>query len=118
MSRTLNRWDYRIEFTDGANQSYRLAVTDLAFRYFLDYRRTHDNLLPNAIAQIMTDSLQHATVFLRIGLTRGGYNPERCHLQITGVYSFPDYLDGRCFADFAPAPDVSVRPVSDDEMPF
>jgi len=28
--------------------------------------------------------------------------PDRCYVQITGVYSFPDYLSGRCFADFAP----------------
>jgi len=42
-------------------------------------------------------------VFLRIGLARGwDMYPDRCFLQITGIYSFPDYLDGRTFADFAP----------------
>ena len=28
--------------------------------------------------------------------------PERCYLQITGVYTFPDYLEGKIFTDFAP----------------
>ncbi|MGI6627904.1 MAG: hypothetical protein ACOX4K_06115 [Bacillota bacterium] len=41
-------------------------------------------------------------VFFRIGLARGWSRyPDRCYLQITGVYTFPDYLDGKCFADFA-----------------
>jgi len=33
-----------------------------------------------------------------IGLTRPyeGW----CWLQVNGVYIFPDYLEGRCFADF------------------
>ena len=42
-------------------------------------------------------------------------NPDRCHLQITGVYSFPDYLDGKCFADFSPKPRNATPDV---EMPF
>jgi hypothetical protein len=46
-------------------------------------------------------------VYLRIGLARH-WHPDheqpknRCYLQITGVYTFPDYLGGRCFADFPP----------------
>jgi hypothetical protein len=53
-------------------------------------------------AKRLTAALQSAQVFLRIGLARGWEKfPDRCYLQVTGVYSFPDYLGGRCFADFA-----------------
>ena len=44
-------------------------------------------------------------VFLRLGLTRPWEeHPDRCQLQVNGVYTFPDYLDGRCFADFIEQP--------------
>lgn len=43
-------------------------------------------------------------VYLRIGLARGWDKlPDRCYLQITGIYTFPDYLGGREFVDFAPS---------------
>jgi hypothetical protein len=32
-----------------------------------------------------------------------GQFPDRCYLQVNGVYSDPDYLGGRCFADFREA---------------
>jgi hypothetical protein len=32
-----------------------------------------------------------------------------CFIQITGVYTFPDYLNGRTFADLAPGPDGQVK---------
>jgi hypothetical protein len=25
-----------------------------------------------------------------------------CYLQVNGIYTFPDYLEGKCFADFLP----------------
>ena len=41
--------------------------------------------------------------YLRLGLTRpaevGGYD-ETCWAQVTGVYTFPDYLGGKKFTDF------------------
>ncbi len=113
-----SKWDYRIAFTDGADERYNLAVTDLTFRYFLDYRRTIIGESPAAIGRSLTQALQEARVFLRIGLTRGGHDPDRCHLQITGVHSFPDYLDGRCFANFRPPLEPIIHPVSDDDIPF
>ncbi len=116
--RTVNKWDYRIIFTDGADERYNLAVTDLAFRYYLDHCRTVGGESPGAITRTLTETLREAHLFLRIGLTRGGYDPDRCHLQITGVYTFPDYLNGRCFADFRPASEPIMHPVSDDEIPF
>lgn len=91
--------DYRLVFIDESEKQYRLAVTDLAFRRFLDHQLAEN--LQMDIARELTDNLASAHVFLRIGLARRwSLYPDRCTLQITGVYSFPDYLDGRCFADF------------------
>jgi len=110
------RWDYRIAFTDGARTQYRLAVTDLAFRCYLDHLRQHEAVPPDKAAEHLTAYLRESTLYLRIGLARGWEKyPDRCHLQITGVYSFPDYLDGKCFADFNPKPKNAVPDV---EVPF
>jgi hypothetical protein len=110
------RWDYRIAFTDNSGAKYRLAVTDLAFRCYLDHARTISGQSPAKAAQQLTDLFQEATVYLRIGLARGWDKyPDRCHLQITGVYSFPDYLNGKCFADFQPRENRTSEEV---EIPF
>ncbi len=110
------RWDYRIAFTDSTDTQYRLAVTDLAFRCYLDHTRTQEGIPPDKTAKRLTELFQAATVYLRIGLARGWEKyPDRCHLQITGVYSFPDYLDGKCFADFKPREKSAV---ADVDVPF
>lgn len=99
-------WDYRVGFGDASGAFYRLAVTDLAFRYYLDHLRLAEQLSAPAAAAALGERLRNAEVFLRIGLARGWeMHPDRCYLQITGVYSFPDYLGGRCFLDLAPRPD-------------
>ncbi len=96
------RWQYRLDFTDQSGQRYRLPVTDLAFRTYLDYLRDRRAVPPDMVAHRLTAILRANPVFLRIGLARGWErHPDRCYVQITGVYSFPDYLSGRCFADFA-----------------
>lgn len=96
------KWRYRLGFVDGDGLTYWLAVTDLAWRYFNDYERRKGRS-PGEISAARTSSLKSSDVFLRVGLARGweAY-PDRCFLQITGIYSFPDYLDGRTFAEFAP----------------
>lgn len=113
-------WECHLTFTDSQNQQYHLAVTDLAFRYCLDDLRTRKGMPPQEIVYVVTRVLQQRRVFLRIGLTRGwDRHPDRHYLQITGIYSFPDYLKGRCFADFL-APDArdpgSAPPP--DPLPF
>jgi hypothetical protein len=100
---TDGRWQYRLGFIDQSGQYYRLPVTDLAFRTYLAYLRDQRAVPPMSVAHRLTTILQKNPVFLRIGLARGWErHPDRCYVQITGVYSFPDYLSGRCFADFAP----------------
>jgi hypothetical protein len=104
-------WDYRLSFRDRTRQTYDLAVTDLAFRAFLDWLRTDGDVPAIVAAQRLTATLRAADrLSLRLGLTRGEWDKHlgRCFLQVTGVYSFPDYLDGRCYADFAPPPPEPV----------
>jgi hypothetical protein len=101
-STTEGKWKYRIGFVDGEGFTYWLTVTDLAWRYFHDDQRAKSRK-PEEIAARVTSSLKSSNVFLRIGLARGWDKfPDRCYIQITGVYTFPDYLEGRTFADFAP----------------
>lgn len=94
------KWKYRIGFVDGEDTTYWLTVTDLAWRYFSDdqCRQGRD---PQAISSDMTSMLKSSEVYFRIGLARGWKEyPDRCFIQMTGVYTFPDYLTGRTFADF------------------
>lgn len=95
------RWDYRLGFTDQAGRRYDLAVVDLAFRCFLNCLRRKRGYSGEQAARRLTSVLSRARLYLRLGLARRWAKyPDRCYLQITGVYSFPDYLGGRCFADF------------------
>ena len=94
-------WDYRILFKDQAAQTYRLAITDLTYRHYVDYGRVELNHpLDDTIARL-TDFFNQRTTFLRIGLARGWERyPDRCYLQVTGIHTFPDYLRGRTYTDF------------------
>jgi len=108
-------WDYRIAFTATSGAHYRLAVTALAFRCYLDHVRSQQ-VTPQHAAESLAASLREAEAYLRIGLARWWEkHPDRCYLQITGVYSFPDYLGGKCFADFKPQ---SKSRAGDIEVPF
>jgi len=97
-----NAWKYRLKFADSANKTWRLTITDLTWRYFCDSQR-RANKSRQQLESELTTLLTSSQVYLRIGLARGWEkHPERCYLQITGVYTFPDYLAGRTFADFTP----------------
>ncbi|HHY87799.1 MAG TPA: hypothetical protein GYA06_02595 [Chloroflexi bacterium] len=96
---------YRLTFVDSTGAVYNLPVTDLSYRYYLDHLRTSQGLRFGQIGFKLYKELNQARTYLRIGLTRGHHPDEnqpknRCYLQVTGVYTFPDYLEGRCFADF------------------
>ncbi len=97
-----NKWQYRLRFEDGAGAPFRLTVTDLAWRYFCDRQRTQ-GAAPAQIAANLLRILQTSEVYLRVGLARGWDKfPGRCFIQLTGIHTFPDYLQGKTFADFAP----------------
>jgi hypothetical protein len=110
-------WDYRLAFRDATGDFYNLSVTDLAFRYYLDSLRQAEDLTPRQGADHLLATLREADhLYLRLGLARGwGDHPDRCHLQITAVYTFADYLGGRCFADLSPTPPARYDP---SEVPF
>lgn len=65
-----------------------------------------ESALPKIAAQLQW-WFQKAETWLRLGLTRPWQPADEdrawCFLQVTGIYTFPDYLHGACFADFAPA---------------
>ncbi len=95
------KWKYRLGFIDSEHQTYWLTVTDLAWRYFCDHKRQAGSA-PHDVAAHLTQVLHASAVYLRVGLARGWEKyPDRCYLQLTGVHTFPDYLEGKTFADFA-----------------
>jgi putative nucleic acid modification protein with dual OB domain len=94
------KWKFRLSFSDQAGYAYEMTATDLAFREMLASLHQESNLDAEHAASSLTGLLRGAEVHLRIGLARPFRGEDKCYLQITGIYSFPDYLDGRCFADF------------------
>jgi hypothetical protein len=92
-------WDYRLMFIDGEEKHYRLKITDLTWHYYCDSLRGENRDLTQ-LSLDLTTRLRSSEVFLRIGLSRGWKKfPDRCYLQINGIYTFPDYLEGKTFAD-------------------
>ena len=82
------RWDYRLRFVDGSGEEFQLAVVDLDFRRNLDALRD-DGLAVERVGPTILATLRGQQVYLRIGLARGWErHPDRCYLQITGVYGF------------------------------
>jgi hypothetical protein len=82
------RWDYRLRFRDASQEEFQLAVVDLDFRSRLDALRDSGLPTDRAATETLT-ALQRQEVYLRIGLARGwDRHPDRCYLQITGVYGF------------------------------
>jgi hypothetical protein len=97
-----DRGTYQILFIDQAEKWWKLTVVDLSFREYARYSCMIKGEAPDEVAKRLSESLRSRYVMLRIGLSRGWKEyPDRCFLQITGVYSFPDYLEGRCFGDFS-----------------
>jgi len=81
------------------------TISDLAFRAFCDAElNRHSSRL--AASQWITELLKSADrLYLRLGLAcpwapcDGGFGL-RCWMQVTEIYTFPDYLVGKSFADF------------------
>lgn len=105
----LNQWEnklrYRLSFCDTTDELFDLPISDLAFRElcYKEIRRDGKDRLK--VAQRLTKLITTANkVYLRLGLARPwaqpGSSERRCYLQVTGIYSFPDYLRGKSFADF------------------
>lgn len=99
------RGGYRLKFRDQSSTRFDLKINDLTFRNYVLWMEERDNISKQEALSRIAAQLNGKAVYLRIGLARG-FDPteksgeKRCYLQVTGIYSFPDYLDGRCFADF------------------
>ncbi|MXX52918.1 MAG: hypothetical protein F4Z35_02920 [Dehalococcoidia bacterium] len=108
-----NRTVLRIDFKDTSGEFHtRFPVNDLAFRRVYSQLLTHlsdksdefDEFDYFRASESLKRKLARANrTYLRIGLARpakiGDY-PETCWVQVTGVYTFPDYLDGRNWSSF------------------
>jgi len=93
-------WDYRLSFYDIGDKYFRLKITDLTWQYFCRSQRSKGQT-PTGISEFATRVLKSSRVYLRIGLSRGWDKfPDRCYLQINGIYTFPDYLNGKTFLDY------------------
>ena len=94
----------RMDFKDAAGVVHtRLPVNDLAFRGFYKSLRSRYRDEDRAARELLQRLKSAARVYLRVGLARPtaiGRYPEACWSQVTGVYTFPDYLEGRTWADF------------------
>ena len=92
-------WDYRLTFTDQSNTEYCIKIVDLSFQTLLDYKRICQHFSTERVKQFAIDHIFGIEeVYLRIGLARGWADyPKCCFLQITGVFTFPNYMEESSF---------------------
>ena len=99
------RLRYRLSFRDITRNLFDCPVSDLAFRELI-YREVKKNNRPRSdVSSELTNILKRVErIYLRLGLARpfkrSAAEEPRCYLQVTGVHTFPDYLQGKTFADF------------------
>lgn len=85
----------RLQFKDRSGDEFDLPVTDANWLAICKYYWMLDRY--NSIRRLRS-SLHNKEIFLRIGVTRE-YHGQKWK-QISGVFSIPDYLGGKCYADF------------------
>lgn len=91
----------RITFADSSSCEFERPASDLAM-----WDRCHSLVKDQghsilSVQEKLLSSLQNVDrLYLRVGLARPWGQVSKCWLQITGIYTFPDYLDGKCFDDF------------------
>ncbi len=93
------KYRYRLYFQDHCNNLYDdIPITDLALQTWAT-AQLHRGATPQSLSDWLTRRLNDAQkVYLRLGLSREFR--DEFWLQVNGIYSFPDWLQGRCFADF------------------
>lgn len=96
---------YRLHFVDGTGRRYDdITISDMTFRAFCDAEISQHSS-PLSTSQHITHLLRGIDrIYLRLGLTRSWASDSsplrrRCWMQITGIYTFPDYLGGKTFAE-------------------
>jgi len=96
---------YRLLFRDSTGFLYDIPISDLAFRELSYTEVKRRNRSRAIVSQEITSLLTNADrLYLRLGLARPWVNPNTskrgCWMQVTGIYTFPDYLGSKSFADF------------------
>jgi hypothetical protein len=91
-----------LSFTDESGIEYRLKAVDLTFQTYVDHLRVCHKLSVEEVEIYVNNQIfSHHDIYMRVGLARGWANyPDRCFLQITGIFTFPEYLENHCFQEF------------------
>ena len=97
------KYRYRLSFRDDQENSYDyIPITDLALQAWAA-AQLRQGTTAQSLSDRLTTRLQDAQqIYLRLGL--GREFKDEFWLQVNGIYSFPDWLAGRCFADFDETP--------------
>lgn len=100
------QYQYRLEFYDSTGQQFDIPINDFSLQAYIQ-RLRYNGFTMNYIETLLLDRFNRGQTYLRLGLTRPfeGW----CWLQVTGTYTFPDYLVGKNFAD--------IEVPSDDSTP-
>ena len=104
ISDSYDRLRFGLDFVDPSGRQYvNYPINDLAFRCYgeslIDVSADHRQAEIVAITALTSTR----RIYLRLGLARPvqlGEYPEACWIQVTGIHTFPDYLEGKTFADF------------------
>jgi len=103
----LPEWDgklrYRLSFKDNGGLLFDYPVSDLTFRELCYTEVKRKGQARSTVSSKLTDLLQSADrTYLRLGLARPFPVSDelRCYIQVTGIYTFPDYLGHKTFASF------------------
>lgn len=92
---------WRLVFCDVANHEYNLPITDLTWIYFAAVQQRYGGADVPALERRLNRILQKEEVFVRLGLAREyPRGSHQCWLQVNAIYTFPDYLEGRTFAEY------------------
>lgn len=94
---------FALSFFDDKGEVYQnIPVTDLGLRAWATAQLRLGGT-KQSVSDLLGRQLNAAEqIYLRLGL--GREYDGRLWLQVNGIYSFPDWLGGRCFADFAGLP--------------
>jgi hypothetical protein len=99
------KYDCKLSFMDSTGEVFHdLPVTDLTLRCYADYLRVNEQMDETQVETQINEALRQREIYLRIGVGRPFQKTPTdeswCYLQVNGVYTFPDFLGGKCFADF------------------
>lgn len=96
----------RLSFRDQTGEFFAFfPVVDLSLLRYADYLRLHKQMSVEKVSEFLKHVFRQADrVWLRLGLTRPWGRDKggslHSYIQVLGIHTLPDYLRGKCFADF------------------